>query len=231
MPSASLALGRNAGTTAPLPALASERRARRALLLKWLRKMHGWIGLWGAVLGLLFGASGILLNHRNVLKIPAAQVQETSIELALPTPAPANAAAMADWLQQSLALDRAPTKVKSEPARPVAWGDAALRQPARWSVAFSAPNGGVQADYWVGNRFVSVKRSSNNLFATVSNLHKGSGMGIGWILLVDTLAGSIILLSLSGVLLWALMARRRLPGLVIGGASLALMCGLVWQAI
>jgi hypothetical protein len=34
----------------------------------------------------------------------------------------------------------------------------------------------------------------------------------GWILLVDTLAGSLILLSLSGVALWLLTRRRREPG-------------------
>ncbi|MDB5932854.1 MAG: peptidase [Massilia sp.] len=51
----------------------TDTRSRRATFLKWLRKMHGWIGLWGATLGLLFGSSGILLNHRAVLKIPAVQ--------------------------------------------------------------------------------------------------------------------------------------------------------------
>jgi hypothetical protein len=50
--------------------------SRRALAVKWLRKMHGWIGLWGAVLGLLFGSTGILLNHRAVLKIPAARCRK-----------------------------------------------------------------------------------------------------------------------------------------------------------
>ena len=44
---------------------------RRAAFLKWLRVSHAWLGLWGAVLGLLFGVSGVLLNHRNVMKLPA----------------------------------------------------------------------------------------------------------------------------------------------------------------
>ena len=30
-------------------------RSRRPVFLKWLRKTHGWIGLWGAAIGLLFG--------------------------------------------------------------------------------------------------------------------------------------------------------------------------------
>jgi len=207
------------------------RRSRRGTFLKWLRQAHGWIGLWGAALGLLFGTSGVLLNHRAVMKIPAAQSQESTFHLPLPDPAPADAQAMADWLQQALSLDRPAARVKSDPSKPVAWGDKTVRQPAHWSAIFSSPRFNVQAEYWVGNRFVDVKRSNNNFFATLTNLHKGVGMSVGWILLVDTLAGSIILLSLTGVLLWALMSRRRMIGTAIGLTSLALVGGFALQGL
>jgi hypothetical protein len=205
--------------------------SRRAIAIKWLRKMHGWIGLWGAVLGLLFGSTGILLNHRAVLKIPAAQVQESTIQIPLPDPAPADAQALAAWLKTSLKLEPDPRRVQTEPARTVAWGDRSVVQPARWSASFTSPSGGVQAEYWVGNNYVTLKRSENNVFATLTNLHKGVGMSVGWILLVDTLAGSIILLSLSGVVLWALTNRRRAVGLAIGAVSLLAAGSLALAAI
>jgi hypothetical protein len=205
--------------------------SRRAIAIKWLRKMHGWIGLWGAVLGLLFGSTGILLNHRAVLKIPAAQVQESTIQIPLPDPAPADAQALAAWLKTSLKLEPDPRRVQTEPARTVAWGDRSVVQPARWSASFTSPSGGVQAEYWVGNNYVSLKRSENNVFATLTNLHKGVGMSVGWILLVDTLAGSIILLSLSGVVLWALTNRRRAVGVAIGAVSLLAAGSLALAAI
>jgi hypothetical protein len=203
----------------------------RALFVKWLRKTHGWIGLWGAMLGLLFGATGILLNHRALLKIPAAQVQESTVQLPLPSPAPADPQALAGWLRATLALAPAATRVRAEPARPVAWGDRALTQPARWSAAFVTPRASVQAEYWVGNSFVTVKRGDNNLFATLTNLHKGVGLPVGWILLVDTLGGSIILLSLSGVLLWTLTNRKRVVGAAIGAASVAALVTLALASI
>jgi hypothetical protein len=205
--------------------------SRRAIAVKWLRKMHGWIGLWGAVLGLLFGSTGILLNHRAVLKIPAAQVQESTVQVPLPRPAPASPQALAAWLKSALKLEPEPRRVLAEPARPVAWGDRALVQPARWSASFTSPSGNVQAEYWVGNSYVTLKRSENNVFATMANLHKGVGMGVGWILLVDTLAGSIILLSLSGVVLWALTNRRRAVGIAIGAVSLLAAGSLALAAI
>jgi len=53
---------------------ARKQRARRATFIKWLRKVHGWVGLWGAVLGLLFGTTGFLLNHRAApLKISSGE--------------------------------------------------------------------------------------------------------------------------------------------------------------
>jgi hypothetical protein len=205
--------------------------SRRALAVKWLRKMHGWIGLWGAVLGLLFGGTGILLNHRAILKIPAVQVQESTVQIPLPNPAPADPKALAAWLKSSLKLGPDPARVKAEPARAVAWGDSAVLQPARWSASFTSPTGAVQAEYWVGNSYVTLKRSDNNVFATLTNLHKGVGMSVGWILLVDTLAGSIILLSLSGVVLWTLTNRRRTVGIAIASVSLLLVGGVALASI
>jgi hypothetical protein len=216
---------------APLPVQPPPAPSRRAIAIKWLRKMHGWIGLWGAVLGLLFGSTGILLNHRTVLRIPAVQTQETTVQIPLPSPAPASPQALAAWLKSSLKLEPDPARVKAEAARPVAWGDRNVIQPARWSASFSSPSGGVQAEYWVGNSYVTLKRSENNVFATMTNLHKGIGMGVGWILLVDTLAGSIILLSLSGVVLWTLTNRKRTVGIAIASVSLLLAAGVALASL
>ena len=56
-------------------------------------------------------------------------------------------------------------------------------------------------------------------------------MSVGWILLVDTLAGSIILLSLSGVVLWALTNRKRTVGIAIASVSLLLAGGVALASI
>jgi hypothetical protein len=100
-------------------------------------------------------------------------------------------------------------------------------QPERWLFNFGGPDTIVQADYWRGNRSVGVTTTSNGFVATLTNLHKGVGMPVAWILLVDTLAGSLIFLSISGVALWMLTHRRRRVGLVIFGTSVALTLGLV----
>ncbi len=218
----------------------------RSTVVCWVRDTHGWFGLWGATLGLLFGISGIWLNHRAVLKLPPVAQQRSESQIALPDPAPADAQALALWLQKALQLDAPATLVRTEPARPVPWAERAprgesrkpagdardapgvptLMQPARWTVNFGGPQATIQAEAWAGNRSVSVRRVDNGLIGTLTNLHKGIGMPVGWILLVDTLAGSLILLSVSGLVLWVLTHRRRVVGLTIFAAGLAVTAGL-----
>jgi hypothetical protein len=233
-------------TAAAQPSSRAHSQQRRATVVQWIRKTHGWIGLWGALLGLIFGTAGIWLNHRAVLKLPMVQ-QRISGQLALPEPAPASAAEMAAWLQRALNQSGPPNSMRTEPPKPVAWtektgkmaehgaGDGAdapaaratpLMQPERWLFNFGGPNELVQAEYWRGNRSVGVTTSQNGFIATLTNLHKGVGMPVAWILLVDTLAGSLIFLSISGVALWMLTHRRRQVGLAILGTSVVVTLGL-----
>ncbi len=204
---------------------------RRADIVRWIRRTHGWFGLWGAVLGLLMGFSGIFLNHRNVLKLPQAQ-ERSRAQLALPDPVPDTPEAMSAWLVTALRTDGPPSSSRIEGARPVPWADKsdksapALTQPAHWVFNFGGPNETIQADYWQGNRSIGINTTRNGIVATLTSMHKGSGMPIAWILLIDTLAGSLIFLSISGVTLWVLTTRRRALGLTIFGASLAAVAGI-----
>ncbi len=201
------------------------KRIKRGAFLRWLRNTHGMLGLWGAGLGLLFGATGILLNHRQVMKLPYAQYEKTNIELKLPAQKPANPNALSAWLQAELNIKKSPLKIEDEPAKKVIWNGVAVEQPALWKVDFHTPQYSVLAEYLVGNQFVSIKRQDANSFAFLSRLHKGTGMNAGWILLIDSLAGALIMLCITGTLLWTKMRKSRLisAGLIAGSASLALL--------
>lgn len=195
---------------------------RRLTFVRWVRKTHGWFGLWGALLGLLFGFSGIWLNHRNTMKLPLPDQQQINAQLQLPDPRPQTIEAMGAWLQQALKLDRGPNNVRVERARTVPWGERgsdagarSLQQPERWLLNFGGPNHLVQAEYWVGNGSLSVRTTQNGFVATLTNLHKGTAMPVPWILLIDTLAGSMIFLSISGVVLWWESHRKRAVGITI----------------
>jgi uncharacterized protein len=201
------------------------RRLHRRGVLIWLRRTHAWLGLWGAVLGLLFGATGILLNHRSILKIPAARNTDTHFQVALPDPAPANPAALSEFLRNELQISVPASRARREQAQSAPWGDGKIQQPEQWQVSFAGPAQSVTAEYWVGNRYVSVRRVDPNFFAWLNRLHKGTGVGVGWVLLVDTLAGGLIVLALTGLLLWTRLHGPRLAalGLISTCLSLALL--------
>ena len=214
--------------------LASDRINRRLAFVRWVRRTHGWFGLWGAILGLLMGFSGIWLNHRNVLKLDLPGQQQINAQLELPDPRPATIDALAAWLQQTLKLEGPANTMRVDRSRPVAWTERdadkgaeragerrSLMQPERWTVNFGGPNRIIQAEYWVGNKSLGVRTTENGFVATLTNLHKGVGMPVPWILLIDTLAGSLIFLSISGAILWWETHRRRRVGLAIFGVSVA----------
>jgi len=208
---------------------------RSATVLLWLRKTHGWFGLWGAVLGLLFGTGGIWLNHRAVMKLPMAQ-ERINAQVTVPEAATRSPEDMAQWLRETLQQQRGPNMRRVEPPRKLAWAlrdGAPAMQPAHWIFSFGGPDAVVQADYWQGNRTVAVVTTRNGFAATLANLHKGVAMPPAWILLVDTLAGSMIFLSLSGVAMWLLMHRRRArTGLAILGTSLLVTGGIIaWRVV
>ena len=219
---------------------------RRLTFVRWVRRTHGWFGLWGALLGLMAGTSGIWLNHRSVMKLELPDQQQANTQLAIPEPRPETANAMAAWLQGALTVDRPATNIRIERSRPVPWAERGgpersgpersgegrpAMQPERWTFVFGGPNKVMQVEYWVGNRSAGVRTTQNGFIATLTNLHKGTTMPAPWILLIDTLAGAMIFLSVSGVILWWETNRRRLAGIVIFGVSVAVTVALAMSPL
>lgn len=196
-------------------------RWHRPALLKWLRRTHAWLGVWGAVLGLLFGATGLLLNHRATMKIPGAAYANTQSQVTLPQPLPADVHALGRLLQHALQIDRPPTQQKVEPAGPAPWPGA--HQPERWQLSFVTPKETVNVEYWVGNHSASVRRMDPNFLSRLNRLHMATGASAAWILLTDTLAGALTMLSLTGVLLWTRLHGSRLRAAGLAGTCLSLV--------
>lgn len=61
-----------------------------------------------------------------------------------------------------------------------------------------------------------------NLIATLTRLRQAIGVGVLRVRFADSIAGSIVLLALSGFILWTRLDRRRLAGLALMLASFGL---------
>lgn len=187
---------------APAPAM-QRQRSRRAIALTWLRKTHLYLGLWGALFGLLFGLTGILLNHRAILKIPVPKTVQTTAQLTLPNPRPGSAQELAQWLQQELKFQPEQiVAVRSTAATTVFWNGREMVQPERWNVNLHSPQRGVNAEYFVGNSSVRLDRIDATFIGLLTRLHMSVGVNAFWVLLSDSIAGCLVVLSITGLLLW-----------------------------
>lgn len=199
------------------------RRSKRAIFLTWLRKIHLYVGLWGAVFGLLFGATGILLNHRAILPIPIKKEVKNKAQLIVPPNAFSNPEQMSVWLQKELNFKPvSPTVIKSQSEKIVVWNQREITQPAHWTILLNRPGQGITAEYFVGNRYVQLNQLDATPIGTLTRLHKSVGVSAFWVLLADTIAGSLLLLSITGLLLWTqLHTVRSIAVMTSAGALLA----------
>jgi hypothetical protein len=202
------------------------RRTRRAVFLTWLRRIHLYVGLWGAVLGLLFGMTGLLMNHRAILKIPVEKAVQKTLQLSVPEQGFISPDQMAAWLQSELRMTPAQAPVvKSQPARKVVWGEREVMQPERWSVLLQRPQLSINAEYYAGNRFVKVEQADATPLGTLMRLHTATGVSAFWILLADTIAGGMMLLSITGLLLWTQLHTARTAAVL---TSTGALCAALW---
>jgi hypothetical protein len=198
---------------------ANNAQLRRLRTHRLIRQLHLWIGAWGAIAAILFGATGFMQNHRGILKLPQGDSSEVSrSDLPVPVAARGTPEALLEWLRDSQHLS-----LESQRA-----------QRARWTFMGGNARITTQAEYTVGSDSISIRTSQQSPLAVLSRLHKGVGGGIAWILLTDSFAVAMVALGISGLLLWgrgrslrqmifSIAGAALLGLLLIGGAA----CGII----
>ena len=198
-----------------------------AKFLRWLKRIHAWTGFWGALFFLMMGTSGFLLNHRSQLKIDTGEpVEVSTVELPVAAGVITDADGLGAWAKKTLGL---PVKAQAPKGEGAARGGASsdkarfmgkdVSQAETWTRSFNMPDARVTVDYVPGANHVTAKRENNGFFGTIKNMHKGVGLPVAWVLFLDTIAGALITMALTGFLLWTrLHGSRLLAGALAGGA-------------
>lgn len=106
-----------------------------------------------------------------------------------------------------------------------------VREAPVWRQSFNGPNGVLNVEYTPGANTVKATRTEQNMLGFLKNLHKGGGMSWVWVLFIDTMAGGLIAMSLTGALLWSRLHGPRLAALGIVGVSLGLALFAAWPTI
>jgi hypothetical protein len=186
-----------------------------------VRQIHLWIGAWGAVAAILFGVTGFLQNHRAVWKLPQGESSEVAkVELPVPESARLSREVMRDWLRSAQHID-------VESGR----GPPGRGREARWN--FSGGNARVvtQAEYIQGADSITVRTNVQSPLAVLARLHKAVGGGIAWILLGDSFALAMVVLGISGLIMWARGRNFRQMALSIVGAALVVLLVIGGSAV
>jgi uncharacterized protein len=214
----------------------------RTEVVQWLKRIHAWTGFWGALIFLVIGVSGFLLNHRAQLKIDTGEpVEVMSVVLPVDPGLITSQETLGTWAQTEFGLSIEPRAPRGGPPGP-GGGEARggpgggraefmgqERQQAEvWKQAFSGPNGVLTVEYSPGSNTVKASKTSQSALTFLKNLHKGAGLGVVWVLFIDTIAGALVAMSLTGALLWSRLHGPRLAAIGIVTASLVVaLCGIV----
>jgi hypothetical protein len=169
-----------------------------------VRQIHLWIGAWGALAAVVYGFSGLVMNHRFG---DAAWSQGDSEELGrqqllVPVEARQTPEQLSLWLRDQHGLD-AQTIRKGPPGGGRPGGDrpGGDAKP-KWSFSGGTAREAWTVEYSPGAEGGELKRSAHSPLAAVNRLHKGVGGGWTWILLADSFAVGMLLLGISGLWMW-----------------------------
>jgi hypothetical protein len=191
-----------------------------------MRTLHLWIGAWGAVAAILFGMTGFMQNHRASLQLPQGESTEVSrIELSVPEAVRADRDAFRKWLRDDQHLE-----VESQRGGPPGRGGGRDGREQRWN--FMGGNARIvkQVEYVPGADSATLRTNMQSPLAVLERLHKGVGGGIAWQLLEDSFAVSMVLLGITGLIMWgrgrtfgqmvmSILGVAVLVLLVIGGSA------------
>ncbi|MEO8459008.1 MAG: PepSY-associated TM helix domain-containing protein [Dokdonella sp.] len=215
----------------PIPNTGATTIARtRSRTMRFIRQLHLWIGAWGALAAILYGSTGFMQNHRAVLKLPQGQSVELSkIELPVPEAARASPEALREWLTatQGFAVDN----MRVQPPSKLVFNGQDVTPPARWT--FSGGNARISwmADYSVGNATLQLRNTEQSPLVIMSRLHKSIGGGLAWTFLGDSFALAMVLLGISGLMLWARGRSARQMIFSIVGLAVVVVITVVGMAV
>jgi hypothetical protein len=86
-------------------------------------------------------------------------------------------------------------------------------------------------EYTLGANTVKATKAEQNLAGLIKNMHKGTGLNWPWVLFIDTMAGGLVAMALTGALLWSRLHGPRLAALAIMLASAGLGLFAAWPTI
>ena len=187
------------------PTAADIARRRNNTVYRFVRQLHLWIGAWGALAAIIYGFTGLVMNHRfgdnPWPQGDSAEAGRTTLQI--PATARATPEELSLWLRETQKLDAQTIRKGSPGGKEGKAGKDGKPQSPKWSFSGGTASNSWVLEYVPGSDSAELKRNSHTLLAAINRLHKGVGGGWIWNLLADSFAIGMLLLGLSGIWMWA----------------------------
>lgn len=166
------------------------------LAAHWALLAHIYISMAGLTLAILFGVTGLVLNHQD-FGLSDPRIVKSEIVLDKNLVAQSNQAALENDLRKQLGI-RSPSTDYHDDAEQI-------------QVTYAAPGARTVVTINRADGRAEVEKESRGLLGRLGDLHKGLDTGNVWYWTIDAAALLVVVSSLTGmVTLVALRARRRL---------------------
>lgn len=189
-------------------------------LLLLTRTLHIYITMLALVLLVFFSFTGFVMNHPGWFDIDAPRSRESQIEL-----------------PSELAADEGPDRklhlVEYLRSREGARGEMTGYDEEETSARIQFTGPGRKMEYSINRETgaTTLHDEFRNALALLSDLHKGTGTGGSWRLMIDATALFLLFSSLSGLVLWISLPKRRTLGIIALVVSVAGCLGVYFWLV
>jgi hypothetical protein len=177
--------------------------------------LHIYLSMAGFVLVLLFGVTGLTLNHDD-FGFSQPKVTTTTLSLERSLVANPDGDAITPELRRRLGIRSPVTAFRADDQEV--------------DVTFTAPGSRVQVTIDRSTGAAQVERETRGLIGRIDDLHKGLDSGRVWSSIIDITAVLLICSALTGIATLLSLPKRRVRGLLAGAVACGVLVAvyLIW---
>jgi len=186
-------------------------------LLSVSRTLHIYLTMLVCLLLLFFGTTGFMLNHADWFGLETLRTRTRDGTLPRGILAPVDRLAVVERLRSDFGA--------------VGLVDSFEADPESLRIVFKRPALRAEATVRLSDGHVEIGTEERGVSALLTDLHKGASAGESWKWVIDGTSVLLVLGSLTGLILWISLPRRRALGLLALTAGLLSSLGTYWLLI
>ncbi len=183
------------------------------MTVAWSRTLHIYLTMFAFVLMVFFGVTGLLLNHEDLL--PSESLVETTGSIAPNLLTEPDKLMVVEHLRSDYGAGGAVSSFDVN--------DNTL------FVTLKGPGRTFEAEIDRASGTATIRDTRRGILVQLDDLHRGKDTGLPWRIVLDASSILLLLASVTGIVMWLALPKRRKGGLIALVVSIALLGGVyIW---